>query len=232
VTTGLSSGPLERWGRIGGVAGVAFVVLTIAGGLVQGDVPVYTDSPAVIKEWFADNGDAYLVGGFLIVVGALFYLAFLAVLVAALFAAEEPRGPWPWLALLAGIGVVVAAQTSSAFDPTLALLEGDVSDDLARGLSAADYLTFLLLYPFAGVLALAASLTIARTGVLWRPLAWFGPPIALGGLVALAAPLQHDAEGTLTTVGYLTLFAFLVWVACVSASMIHAGRKGSPRTPR
>jgi hypothetical protein len=63
------------------------------------------------------------------------------------------------------------------------------------------------------------------TGVLWRVLAWFGPLITVGGLVALTAPLEHDAEGKLTTVGYVTLFAFLIWITAVSASMFHAGRR-------
>lgn len=144
---------------------------------------------------------------------------------AALVRAEEAHGPWPWLALLAGVLVVVAAAVSSAFDPTLALLEGDVSDDLARTLSAVGHMTFLLLYPFAGVLALAVSLTILRTGLLWRPLAWFGPLITLGGLVAPTAALQHDAEGALTTVAYVTLVAFLAWTAGVSTSLMRAGRR-------
>lgn len=41
----------------------------------------------------------------------------------------------------------------------------------------------------------------------------------------MAAPLEHDAEGALTWVGYLTLFAFLAWVAGVAASMIRAERQ-------
>ncbi len=81
-------------------------------------------------------------------------------------------------------------------------------------------MTFGLMYPLAGAMALAVSLAIVRTGVLWRPLAWFGPLIAVGGLVSMTAPLQHDANGVLTTVGYLTMFAFLAWVAGAAASMI------------
>jgi hypothetical protein len=83
----------------------------------------------------------------------------------------------------------------------------------------------LLLYPFAGVFALAVPIMIFRTGVLWRPLAWFGPLITLGGFVAATAPLQHDAEGALTTAGYVTFFAFLAWTSGVSASMSRAGRR-------
>lgn len=107
---------LERWGRMGGAAGVAFVALTLIGGVVQHDVPVYTDGPSVIKEWFADNSDRYFVRWCLIVLGVFFFLVFLAVLVA--FArADDAHGPWRWLALLAGSLVVVAAQVSSAFRP-------------------------------------------------------------------------------------------------------------------
>jgi hypothetical protein len=214
--------PLDRWEEIGGVAGLVFVALTLVGGFVQGDVPVYTEGPGAVKDWFAGNSDRYLVGALLIVLGILFFLGFLAALVAALLRADT-HGPWPWLVLLAGAHLVVAAQASSAFDPTLALLEGDVSDDVARMLSAADYMTFLLLYPFSGVLTLAVSLSILRTAVLWRPLAWFGPLVTVGGLVAATAPLQHDAEGVLTTVGYVTLLAFLAWTAATSLSMVRAG---------
>lgn len=209
VTTPSGTRSMDRWGRIGGTAGVAFVVLTMAGGFVQGDVPVYSEGPAVIKEWFAANSDRYLVGSFLIVVGALCFLVFLAVLVNMLVRADDTHAPWPWMVLAGGVLVVVPPLVSTGFDPRLALLEGDVSDEVARSLSAGDYMTLLLMYPFAGAMALATSLAIARSDVLWRRLAWFGPFIALGGLVSMAAPLEHDAEGVLTWVGYLTLFAFL-----------------------
>lgn len=224
VTTPSVAKPSNQWEVLGGLAGLLFVALTIAGGVVQGDVPVYSDGPAVIKEWFAENSDQYLVGALLIVLGVFFFLGYLAALMAGLLKAAG-GGLWPWLAVLAGVLLVVAAQASAAFDPTLALLEGDVSDDVARMLSAADYMSFLLLYPFAGVHALAVSVAIFRTGVLWRPLAWFGPVVTVGGLVAMTAPLEHDAEGVLTVMGYLTLFALLAWTAGVSLSLVRAASR-------
>lgn len=222
MTTSNRAGLRGNHGLIGGAAGITFVALMVAAGVVQGDVPVYSDGPAMIKDWFASNNDRYLIGGFLIVLGAIFYLLFLSVLVTSLFRADGTSSPWPWLALLAGVHLLVAAQASVAFDGTLALLKGDVSDDVARALSAGDYITFLLLYPFAGIHTSAVSVCILRTGVLWRPLAWLGPLVGVGGLVATAAPLQHDPEGVLTVVGYITLFAFLAFSAGASLSLIRA----------
>lgn len=209
----------------GGLAGLGFVALMIAGGVIQGDVPVYSDGPTAIKDWFANNGDKYLIAGCLMALGMIFYLVFLAVLVTSFFKADDVRSAWPWLALLAGVHLVVAVQASVAFDGTLALLEGEVSDDVARALSAGDYMAFLLLYPFAGIQALAISLCIFKTGVLSRALARFGPIVTAGGLIATAAPLEHDAEGALSIVGYGTLFGFLALSAGISLSMIRTVKR-------
>jgi hypothetical protein len=205
--------------RLGGLAGILFVGLTVIGFIIQGDVPVFTDGPATIKEWFSENGDRYLAGWYLIILGLLFYLGFLASLTAT-FTRVEAAHPWNWVALLGGIHVLVAAQASVAFDGTLALLEGDVTDDVAKTLSAGDYMAFMLTYFFAGILALAVSVMIVRTRMLWAPLAWFGPLVTIGGVVSVSAPLQHDAEGALTLVGYATLVAFLAWTAGVSCALL------------
>lgn len=225
MDTPIRPGANDNHRLVGGIAGLAFVALVVAGGVAQGDVPVYSEGPTVIKDWFANNGDRWLIAGCLLVLAMIFYVAFLAALVTSLLSADDGRSPWPLLALLAGVHLVVAVQASVAFDGTLALLKGEVSNDVARTLSAGDYMTFLLVYPFAGIQALAVSLCIFKTGVLSRALAWFGPIVAAGGLVAAAAPLEHDPEGVLTVVGYITLFAFLAFAAGVSLSMIRTARR-------
>jgi hypothetical protein len=213
--------------RLGAACGIVFVTLTVVGGIVQGDVPVYTDGSTAIKQWFAANSDRYLAGALLIALGLLFYLAFLATLVAVLIRVEGPTRPWPWLALLGGVHLLVSVQAHIGFDGTLALLEGDVSDDLARTLSAADYMTFTPLYFFSGVLTLAVSVVIVRARMLWLPLAWLGGLVAVGGVASIFAPLEHDAEGLLTYVGYATLLALLVWVAGVSLALLQYGSAGT-----
>jgi hypothetical protein len=135
--------------------------------------------------------------------------------------AEDDGGPWSLVALLSGVLVFVAVQVSAPFDGTLALLKGDVSDDTARAFSAADYYALSATYPIAGVLTLAASVLILRTGILWPPLARLGMLVTAGGLIAGAAPLERDAEGVLTYAGYVTLLAFFVWTVGVSVALLH-----------
>jgi hypothetical protein len=206
--------------RLGGAAGIAFVVLTVLGGVVQGNVPVYSDGPAEIKEWFADNSGRYLAGYYLVLLAVLFYLVFLAALVDLLMRAEGANRLWSLLALVAGLLVPIAAELSSGFDGTLALLEGDVSDDVARALSAADYYTFSAMTAMAGVFTLAVSVVILRCSVLWRPLAWLGFVVTLSGVTGGAIPLEQDPDGILYVVSYVSLFAFLAWVAGVGVVML------------
>jgi hypothetical protein len=211
---------LDHWVRLGGCAGIAFVAFTVLGFVVQGDVPVYSDGPSHIREWFAENGDRYLAGYYLILIGVFFYFPFLASFCTLLSRAEGSEHPWARAAFFAGIMVIVAALGSVGFDGTLATLEGDVSDDMARAISAADYYTFTLVALPGAALTLAASIVILRTAVLWRPLAWVGLLITIGGLIGTAAPTERDPEGTLTVVYYASFFALLVWLACVSVAML------------
>jgi hypothetical protein len=67
----------DDWTRYGGAAGIAFVILCVAGFVVQGDVPVFTDGSAQIRAWFADNSSRYLIGYGLIALGLFIYLVYL-----------------------------------------------------------------------------------------------------------------------------------------------------------
>jgi hypothetical protein len=212
------------WPRYGGAAGIAFVVLCVAGGFVQGDDPVYTDGSAAIKTWFAEHSSRYLIGYCLVALGLFVYLLFLATLVRVLMNVEG--GPLSLVALTSGLLVFVAAQVSAPLDGTLALLEGDVSDELAQVFSAADYYAFSVQSPLSGVLTLATSVVILRNTIWWRPLGWFGLLITAGGIIAGAAPLEQDATGVMTTVGYVTLFAFFAWTIGVSVTLLRS-RTGS-----
>lgn len=210
----------DVWLRFGGAAGIAFVALTLAGGIVQGDVPVYADGATQIKQWFGDNAGRYLVGYYLIALAVLAYLAFLAGFTALLMRAERGAYPSSLFTLIAGVLVPAALIGSASFDGTLALLEGDVSDDVARVLSAADYYAYALVPLMLGLFSLASAVAIARTRVLWAPLAWAGFVIAAGGIAAGAVPIEQDPDGVLYTVGIVTLFAFFVWVLAISAAML------------
>lgn len=210
----------DHWVRIGGVGGLAFVALAVGGFVVQGDVPVYADGPAQIKQWFADNADRYLAGYYLLALAIVAFLPFLAGLTTLLMRAHGGPHPSSLLALIAGVLVPVYATASTSFDGTLALLEGDVSDDVARVLSAADYYAYSVMPLMLGIFSLATSLALSRSRLLWHPLAWVGVLIGVAGIIAGAVPVERNPDGVLYVVGIATLFAFFVWVLALSVAML------------
>ena len=57
-----STGSLDflwaNWWRVGGVAGILFLVLFMVGVGIQGERPFIDDPVAEIQDWFADNAPA------------------------------------------------------------------------------------------------------------------------------------------------------------------------------
>ena len=78
----MTNGLFAQWWRIGGICGIVLVVLFVVGAIVlQGDTPTYDQSAAEIREFWADDGQRYLIGDYLIGIGfVIFFLAFLSAL--------------------------------------------------------------------------------------------------------------------------------------------------------
>jgi hypothetical protein len=74
------------------VVGIAFAILSVDGGFVQGDVPGYTDGSAAITTWFAEHGGRYLVGYCLVALGLRGCLVYLATLVRVLMLSAGEGG--------------------------------------------------------------------------------------------------------------------------------------------
>ena len=58
--------PLEKWQRVGGVAGIASVVLSLVPLVLGADEPRFTDSGKDIMAWYVHNGDRWLAGIFVL----------------------------------------------------------------------------------------------------------------------------------------------------------------------
>jgi hypothetical protein len=201
---------VERWAPIGGIV---FVVLMVVGSILVGDLPDADASEQEIADYLADsdNHTRNIIGAYLWVVGALFFLWFLTRLRSDLRKAEGGTGALSNLAFGAGVAFAAVWMVSAAVLASVAyaieLGDAPVSDpDLVRVLAPTGGLLLLLGGGFAGLLVLlAASLTSFRTGVFPRWLAWLG--------IVAAIVLLFD-------VIYGNIFPFWVWVFIASIVML------------
>jgi len=198
----------EPWGP---AAGIAFVVLFVVG-LSLIDFPDGDSSPLKIAAFYNDNGERaqLIIGSYLLMLAALFFLWFLAGLRARLMIAEGPPTRLTGIVFGGGLVFTVMLMAAAACFMSVAanIAFGDekfVGIEAARLLPQLGY-PLLLIGGIFGAIAMidAASILIVRTGVLPR---WVG-------LYGFAA-----AVILLFSVFFLPMLALLIWVLCVSATM-------------
>jgi hypothetical protein len=185
----------------------------VVGSIFVGDLPDADASEQEIADYLADGGNhtRNIIGAYLWVVGALFFLWFLTGLRSDLRRAEGGTGALSNLTFGAGVAFaavwMVSAAALSSVAYAIELGDAPVSDpDLVRVLPATGGLLLLLGGGFAGLLVLVAtSLAIFRTGVLPRWLAWLG--------IVAAIVLLFD-------VIYGNIFPFWTWVLVASIVML------------
>ena len=208
-----------NWWRVGGAAGIAFVILFVISLVIQGTPPLLDDPIDDVRESF---DDAYLVGDYL---GALafvfFFLYFLSALRALLGRAEGGAGTWSRTAYAAGIVGLVLGGAGSTFGLTLALRGGETWDDsTVRLLTDLSTVAFSSQSLVMGAFVLASSVVIIQTEVLWRWLGWAGLVAALLGTVGAAWLIDGDDEGFLAIIQLVGLGLILIWVLLVGIAMV------------
>ena len=216
-------GLLNQWWRVGGAAGIAFIVLFVVGAIVlQGDSPMSTDSSSEIREYYVDNGQRYLTGDFIAGLGFVFgFIPFVAALRALLARAEGAPAIWSRAALIGAVLGTVFGGVAAVFSGALALGAASTADDSTvqalvklrdHGFSAVT-LTFALF-------VIASALVIVRTGVLWRWLGWAGLVDGVALVVGSAWTIDGDPEGLLSFIGFIALIVLMLWVLAVSIAML------------
>ncbi len=222
---GMSLGGLwSNWWRVGGVAGILFLVLFIIGIIVQGDLPTFDDPVDDTQAWLSDNGEQYLVGNYLITLAfVLFFLPFLASLRGVLAAAEGGAAVWSRVAFAGGFLFLIIGATSSVFLGSLAYSFGVVEEADESAIRTLQYLDFFgftnalfALVPFF----LASSLVIWQTGVFWRWLGLVGLLLAVLAAIAGASYFGSDPEGGVAVVGFIAGPIAALWLLVVSIAMI------------
>jgi hypothetical protein len=214
----------DKWWQISGVAGILFVVLFVAGAIFTGDVPTYDDSGEEIAAWFADNSSQYLAGDFITGLAfILFYFPFLAGLYTKLRGAEGQRPVWSRAALMGGIAFPLAGLAGGISLAGLALLEGDVSADVASMAAAASYHGFGAAGALSAIVMGAASIVILRTRVLWNWLGWLGALLAVAAIIGSGSVLENDPQGVLAIFGFISFIGFGVWILAASVALFQSG---------
>jgi hypothetical protein len=222
------SGFWRNWWRIGGAAGLIYVVLFIIGGFVlQGDSPSRDDSIEDIRRYFADDGQTYLIGDYIAAVAFIFFfLPFLVVLRSLLGAVEGPPSIFSRLGLIGGLFATLFAGAAGTFWGALAIGLADNpeanNDAIIRTLMELDTYAFATPLQLSfGLFVLAFSIAIWDTGALWR---WLGPLGILSAVLTIigaAWPIDGDEEGVIAIIGFGpgNLLA-IIWLVAICINLI------------
>ncbi|HLF75914.1 MAG TPA: hypothetical protein VJB57_00345 [Dehalococcoidia bacterium] len=210
------------WQRLGGLLGILGVVLFVIGAVMEGDVPIYTDDAATIRDWFADNGDQFLLADFIIGIGVVFCLVpFFVVLRSVMAKAEGESSLWPQVGLLGAILFVVTGGMASIFTGALAVSAEAISDD-----GAIVALATMAFYGFNApgfVLALffiALGLGIIRSNAFAAPVGWLCLALTVTGILSGLASMDGDPEGAFALLGLVTTLGLGVVVLITGGSLL------------
>jgi len=218
VTAGADPGPDGADLRLGGVAGVAFVVLSVVIVFAAPFWPPLGASAADVVAWHTAHRMPFLVGNFLAVAAAVPSLVQLAVVVALIKRADE-RG-WLWLAVLASavLAHAVGATVLMVYQAIPFVLDDAGAAKALSDLAGAGFALFLL--PLGAFLSFT-TWAIRRTRIF--P-AWLGHVgVALALVVFAGSVGAIVADGPLAGGGAVTAWsvtAFFVWCLALSIVMI------------
>jgi hypothetical protein len=217
-----STGDTRSGLRWGGISGIVFAVLFVAGFLMSADTPDGDASNAEWRRYFLDSGNRRMlvIGSLVFAVAVLAFLLFLGVLRERLRNAS-PGGEWvPTVAFASGIVFVAMLAVFALGESSVAagVQFGDNpvprDADIMRTLTSIGFGAMLLFgAASAGLLILTASVAGGRAGLQPR---W----LVVTGYVV----------GVIVIVGGLIFFPmalFVLWVLAVSIVMLRGGARAS-----
>jgi hypothetical protein len=221
----------SQWQRIGGIAGLVFVALSL-GNLFTPSTPDADDSSSTLAQAIADDRTGHIMSVYLDGLGMVAFLAFLASLWGLLRRAEPEAGP-SLLALLGGLTLSGIVLVSSGV--YLALVEAADEGREPAAIRALFELDSFIFIP-AGFALVALYAGIALSAIPTRSLpAWLGWSAAAFAVlfaVTQVGVFSDDEEGgPLGIVFFMGLLAQFLWVIAASVVMIGRGRT-SPQVSR
>ncbi len=205
-----------RGGRLAAAAGIAGVVLALAGQVLVLDAPTIEKPPAEIRAWAVDNRGMALTAVYLLVVGFTVQLAFWVGVWQRLRRFEGGDGQIAVTGFAGAVLLTALLVAAFGFSAEAAYRGSGMSDEAGRMLNDLVFISANL-SDIATALALAAfGLVIVRDGGLPSWLGWAGLALAALHLVAGAA-FAH--EGLLSPQGigiFVAPILFYTWVVVAS----------------
>ena len=197
-----------RWERVGPIAGIVAVVLTIVSlVLTSDDAPEFMDDPEKITSYYA-NDPGMLMGGFVAdALGTILLIVFAAAVYVRLGGVR--RGALPPAAFGGAIAMCAMFMVYDVANLAAALRadeDGQVPTDVATALNDIGFVALGVgATMFAAVFVACTALSALGSGVLPRWLAYVSFPLALGLLIA--------------PISWIFLPILLLWVVVVSVLM-------------
>ena len=211
--------------RLAPLTGVAVLILGLAGLVVWegvADRPEFDQPPGVMLDYFQE-GNAVILGGFLMMLAAVFFVWFAGYLRGVLQAAEGGTGRLGALAFAGGVAAAVFMLAMPAANLTGAVYADQLGLETAR--------TFFLfgnvfLYPAAmaaAVLVAATGVAALRTGALPAWLGWLSLVLALWLLIPPVGSGAGTPENPAAWTGLAALPAVPIWTALTAALLMRRG---------
>jgi hypothetical protein len=209
------------WWRLGGMLGIAFVVVWLLKMVGTGVTPPYDDPIGEIREYWEDDGRRYLVVQYFGLLSmVIFLLPYMVALTTMLGRAEAGARLWSRVSLVGGVCFVAVTIAANWIWTALALGADAISDDGMRTLMYLDAAAFYIgIFPLA-VFVAAGSLVIVATGAMRK---WLGYVGLADGIALFAAPLvvlEDHSESPLGLFYFLALVVGAAWVVATGVAML------------
>jgi hypothetical protein len=199
------------------IAGIVFAATFVAGFLIIGNaLGNFGDSDATFAEYYADDHETEIIGGYLLVIAAIAFVCFVAG-IAAPAVPDRTKGTTAMLAIASSAifaALLTAAAAAAVTIPASRFFGGNIFDDdgqLVNEVAALPQLAYVLMF-MPGALFASASVVftslLMRTGAFLRWMSWSG--------FAAAAVL-------LLAVFFMPVVALPLWVFAVSIGMLVRG---------
>ena len=209
------------WWRLGGMLGIAFVVVWLLKMVGTGVTPPYDDPIGEIRDYWEDDGRRYLVVQYVGLLSmVIFLLPYMVALTTLLGRAEAGARLWSRVSLAGGVCFVAVTIAANWIWTSLAIGADVISDDGMRTLMYLDAAAFYIgIFPLA-VFVTAGSLVIVATGAMRK---WLGYVGLADGIALFAAPLVVLADHSDSPLGlfyFLTLVVGAAWVVATGVAML------------